>query len=105
MFEIGFSELALIAIVALVLVGPKDLPTLMRQMHAILRQCRAFSAGVKAQLNSIKAESGWDDLEREHRTILDLQGNPQMTFDTHDIIDSSRAPVTPAQPPTESVKS
>ena len=99
MFEIGFSELALIAIVALVLVGPKDLPTLMRQIHAIFRQCQQFSAGVKEQMNILKAESGWDDLEREHRTILDLHGNPQLTYDTHDLVDSSRTNPTPTEPP------
>ena len=48
MFNIGFSELLLVLLVAFLVVGPKDLPKV---------------------LNEIKKESGWDELEKEVRDV------------------------------------
>ncbi|WP_051448970.1 Sec-independent protein translocase protein TatB [Tolumonas lignilytica] len=38
MFDIGFSELVLCAVVALVVFGPEKLPTLLRDIGAFRRQ-------------------------------------------------------------------
>ncbi len=40
MFDIGFSELLLIAIAALVAIGPKDLPEILFRFGRLMRQVR-----------------------------------------------------------------
>lgn len=58
MFNIGFSELLLVLLVAFLVVGPKDLPKVARWLGRMVKKSRRL-------LNEIKKESGWDDLEKE----------------------------------------
>ncbi len=58
MFNIGFTELLLILLVAFVVVGPKDLPKVARWLARAVKKSRRL-------LNDIKKETGWDSLEKE----------------------------------------
>ena len=62
MFNIGFSELLLVLLVAFLVVGPKDLPKVARWLGRTVKQSRRL-------LNEIKKESGWDELEKEVRDV------------------------------------
>jgi len=55
MFDIGFSELIVIAVVALVVIGPERLPTVARTVGALLGRLNRYVADVKS------------DVEREMR--------------------------------------
>ena len=55
MFNIGFSELLLVLLVAFLVVGPKDLPKVARWLGRTVKKSRRL-------LNEIKKESGWDEL-------------------------------------------
>src|SRR3989344_4414157 len=43
MFDIGWQELFLIAVVALIVIGPKDLPRVMRTVMAGIRKAREMA--------------------------------------------------------------
>lgn len=62
MFNIGFSELLLVLLVAFLVVGPKDLPKVARWLGRTVKKSRQL-------LNEIKKESGWDELEKEVRGV------------------------------------
>lgn len=62
MFNIGFSELLLVLLVAFLVVGPKDLPKVARWLGRTVKKSRPL-------LNEIKKESGWDELEKEVRDV------------------------------------
>ena len=62
MFNIGFSELLLVLLVAFLVVGPKDLPKVARWLGRTGKKSRRL-------LNEIKKESGWDELEKEVRDV------------------------------------
>lgn len=62
MFNIGFSELLLVLLVAFLVVGPKDLPKVARWLGRTVKKLRRL-------LNEIKKESGWDELEKEVRDV------------------------------------
>ena len=62
MFNIGFSELLLVLLVAFLVVGPKDLPKVARWLGRTEKKSRRL-------LNEIKKESGWDELEKEVRDV------------------------------------
>jgi sec-independent protein translocase protein TatB len=55
MFDIGFSELLVIAVVALVVIGPERLPTVARTVGALLGRLNRYVSDVKS------------DVEREMR--------------------------------------
>ena len=51
MFDLGFSELLLIAVVALVVLGPERLPKVARQAGAWMGKLQRYVADVKSDIN------------------------------------------------------
>lgn len=64
MFDIGFSELALIAIVALLVLGPERLPRAARTAGALVRRARASWNNVRGE---IEREFASEDLKKTIR--------------------------------------
>src|SRR6476619_4913907 len=57
MFDIGWSELLVIAVVAIVVVGPKDLPKLMRSFGHYAGKLRRAAADFQRQFDEAMRES------------------------------------------------
>ena len=51
MFDIGFSELLLIGVVALVVIGPEKLPRMARTIGHLAGRLQRYVADVKADIN------------------------------------------------------
>ncbi|MCZ6852923.1 MAG: Sec-independent protein translocase protein TatB [Gammaproteobacteria bacterium] len=62
MFDIGFPELVLIAVVGLLVIGPERLPETLRTLGLWLGRMRRSFAKVK---NEIEAEIGMDEVRRQ----------------------------------------
>ena len=78
MFDVGFWELSIIALVALVVIGPERLPKVARTAGHWLGRGRRFVANVKADIDKeIKAEELKEILEKQAR-----MANP-----VHEILD------------------
>jgi sec-independent protein translocase protein TatB len=81
MFDVGFWELTIIALVALIVIGPERLPKVARTAGLWLGRGRRFIANVKADIDQeIKAE--------ELKEILDKQA--RMANPVHEILDEAR---------------
>jgi len=63
MFDIGWPELLLIMVVALVVIGPKDLPAAIRTVTTILRKMRGMAADFQSGLDDIVREAGIDEVK------------------------------------------
>jgi len=63
--EIGMSELVVIAIVALIVVGPKDLPVLLRRFGQFMAKLRGMAAEFRASFDEMARQSELDDLRKE----------------------------------------
>ncbi len=73
MFDIGFSELFLIAIVALVVLGPERLPKAARFAGLWVRRARAQWYSVKSELErDLAAEELQRSLRDARQTVADL---------------------------------
>jgi sec-independent protein translocase protein TatB len=77
MFDIGWSELLIIAIVAIVVVGPKDLPRLMRKFGHYAGKLRHMANELKQQVDEAMREA---ELE-EVRKPVESGGDLSRTFD------------------------
>ena len=62
MFNIGFTELLLVLVIAYVIVGPKDLPKVARWLGRLVR-------GARQLIRELKAEVGWDEVISETSDI------------------------------------
>lgn len=63
--EIGAAELMVIAAVALIVVGPKDLPGLMRKLGQFIARLRGMASEFRASFDDMARQSELDDLRRE----------------------------------------
>ncbi len=70
MFGLGFFEIVIIAVAALVLVGPKKLPDLMRQAGKLFVQVRRTTNDVRSTIDQVIKEAE-DDLRQKE--ISDLK--------------------------------
>ncbi len=71
MFDIGMTELLLIGIVALIVVGPKDLPALFRTLGRFTARARALGREFTRAMNEAADETGVKDVARDLRKATD----------------------------------
>ena len=69
MFDLGWSELLVIGIVALIVVGPKDLPVMFRKLGEFTGKARRMAREFQSAMNDAARESGVDDVSKDLRTI------------------------------------
>ena len=63
--EIGTSELLIIAAIALIVVGPKDLPVLLKRFGQLVGRMRNMAADFRASFEDMARQSELDDLRKE----------------------------------------
>lgn len=65
MFDIGWDEMALIAAVSLIVIGPKDLPTVLRQVGRWTRKARDVAGEFHRGVDEMLRESELADLKQQ----------------------------------------
>ena len=74
MFDIGGYELILIAVVAILVVGPRELPGMLRSIGRFVSQARQTMSSVQRQFNDALKEA---ELDEVRQTINDVRSlNP-----------------------------
>jgi sec-independent protein translocase protein TatB len=68
MFDIGATELLLIVIVAVVVIGPKDLPLAMRTAGRWIGKMRKISGHFRAGIDAMVREAEMEDMEKKWRS-------------------------------------
>ncbi len=95
MFDIGFWELALIGVVALLVVGPERLPALARTAGIWVSKARRFVSSVKAD---VEKEIRADELKRVMKEQAESSG-------IHEIVEETRSSVKESREEIESTRS
>ena len=95
MFDIGFFELLLIGVVALLVIGPERLPTVARKAGMWVGRARRFVSSVKRDIDrEIQAE--------EYKRLLDEQN---LKKPVHEIMEETRKEFIDIKRQTESAVS
>lgn len=67
MFDIAPTELLLVAVIALVVIGPKDLPRAMRFVGNWIGKARGMARHFRSGLDTMMREAELEDLEKQWR--------------------------------------
>ncbi len=110
MFDIGWMEMMVIAIVMIVIIGPKELPGVLHTMGRWVGRVRVMARSFQDSIEEMAQESGLEDVRREVDTITDydIGGSIEKSIDPDGEMrkeltqDASQAPVETADSPVPS---
>ena len=71
MFDIAPTELLIVALVALVVIGPKDLPRVMRTVGNWVGKARGMARHFRSGLDTMMREAELEELEKKWRAEND----------------------------------
>lgn len=105
MFDVGFLELVLVGVVALVVVGPERLPKLARTAGMWIGRGRRLLSSVKEDIDrEIKADELREILAKQkqsnplHEFVEDTRKNlDQIKSDTEAAVNTTKKPATPPE--------
>jgi sec-independent protein translocase protein TatB len=69
MFDIGWTELLLIGVVALIVVGPKDLPIMFRRLGQFTAKARGMAREFQRAMEQAADDAGVKDVSRDLRDL------------------------------------
>lgn len=69
MFDIGWTELLLIGVVALIVIGPKDLPDMFRQLGRFTAKLRAMAREFQRAMDDAAKQSGAADIAKDMKNL------------------------------------
>jgi sec-independent protein translocase protein TatB len=72
MFDIGWSELVVIGVVALVVIGPKELPTVLRTVGQWMTKIRRMASEFQGQFQEAMREAELAELKQQVDKMRDL---------------------------------
>jgi sec-independent protein translocase protein TatB len=109
MFDISWSEFLLIGVVALIVIGPKELPGVLRTLGQYTRKVRRMAADFQNQFQEAMREADLADLKKEVDSMASDIKNYDPLKDVRsdveamgkDIESSLKAEPTPAAPKVE----
>jgi sec-independent protein translocase protein TatB len=106
MFDIGWSELLVIAVVAIVVVGPKDLPRLMRTFGHYMGKVRRMASDFQRQFEDAVRDSELDEVRKAIHDVRTTASSAASAIDkplmtkTYMETPASTPPAPPAMPDT-----
>lgn len=65
MFDIGWMEMLMIAVVAIVVIGPKDLPKVLHTVGQWMARARSVARNFQDQMDEMARQSGVDDVRKQ----------------------------------------
>ena len=91
MLSFGFSEIALVVVVVIIVIGPKEIPNLLRQLSRFSKALKTASRQFKNSLNDLAEER---DLVEIKNTISEVKKNLDPTKNLKDEIASIKNTIT-----------
>ena len=98
MFDIGWSELVVIAVVALIAIGPKELPGVLRMVGQWMGKARKMAAEFQGQFQEAMREAEMADLKKSFDEVREAAsgftaGNLMTSLDACALRDHAKVPV------------
>jgi sec-independent protein translocase protein TatB len=83
MFNFSWSEIALIVVVALIAIGPKDLPVALKSVAQLVKKARGMAGEFQTHVNELLREADLEDVRKQINEIrnFDFKGEVERAVD------------------------
>jgi sec-independent protein translocase protein TatB len=83
MLDIGWPELLIVALVTIIVVGPKELPRVLRTVTQMVRKLRAMASEFQSGIDELAREAELDELKKdiERTAATDIAGELENEID------------------------
>ena len=71
-FGVGYTEMFVIAVVAIIVIGPKDLPRVLRGFGKTMAKMRGMAREFQGHLDSAMKEAGLDEVKKEFNNLKNI---------------------------------
>ena len=89
MFDIGWAELLVIGVVALIVIGPKELPAVLRTLGQSMAKIKRMASDFQGQFQDALREAEFSDLQKTAEdfksSVTDISSFDPMTETKNDI--------------------
>ena len=94
MFDFAWSEIALIAVVAMIAIGPKDMPVAIRAVTGWIKKARRMAAEFQTHVDEMVREADLSEVRASINEIrnFDMRGEIEQTIDADGSIRAARSP-------------
>ena len=75
MFDLSFAHMAIIVVVALLVLGPKELPNALRTVSALMKNARKLAGEFQSGVNEIIREADLEDARKQLAEVQSLNKN------------------------------
>jgi sec-independent protein translocase protein TatB len=107
MFDFAWTEIALIAVVALIAIGPKDLPVAIKAVTEMIKKARRMAAEFQTHVDDLVREANLDEVRNQINEIrnFDIKGEVERAVDPDGSLRSTLAtnPLTASPLDTPSI--
>ncbi len=79
MFDIGWSEIAIITTVAIIIIGPKDLPKVLRTVGQWIGKAKAMAREFQSSIDDVIKETELDEVTKQINQASHLDINEKIT--------------------------
>jgi sec-independent protein translocase protein TatB len=90
MFDISLGEMAVIAVVGIIFIGPKEMPVVVRSVARGMKTVRDLAGEIRRAFDGLAEESGLSeasrDIQREMKLIEGQDGKMHKAYDISDFL-------------------
>lgn len=97
MLDIGWSEMAIAAVIALIVIGPKDLPRVLRAVGKWAGKARRIARDFQNSIDDMMRESEIDEIRKEAQSVasIDIKKDIENSIDPTGVLTEGIKPPAP----------
>ena len=72
MLSLGWSEITIVLVIVILIIGPKELPTLLKQLGYLSKKIKSLSRDFNTSINNIIKETEIDQVQKKIEKVSSL---------------------------------
>lgn len=86
MFDLSFGEVMLVVVAAVIFIGPKELPVVVKAVAGAMQAIRSLMGELRGAFHDLAEESGFEEAKREfEQDVKMIRGDDGDLYESYDL--------------------